>query len=142
MLRTPVQNDVIAIYETLKCRSSKAHTQVLDLRPIGHKYAMHCVTHNTTMPHPTRLSAEALSHKPHEWCPECASIVRAQTPVVTDADVIEGTARDITDEVIALPAPEDTRPSIEEILAVIGNATSEKTCTKRFAEADAAKIAA
>jgi hypothetical protein len=127
MLRTPVQNDVIAIYETLKCRSTHAHTEVLDLRPIGNKYAMHCVTHNSTMPHPTRLSAESLSHKPQEWCGECRAIFAAKNAPAPDADA----------EVTTLP---DTRPTIEEIFAIIGNATSEKTCLKRFA--DAAKVAA
>lgn len=139
MLRTPVQNDVIAIYETLKTRITGAHTQVLDLRPIGQKYAMQCVTHNYAAPHRVRLAAEAESHKPHMWCPECASIAKAKEDKKDD-NVIEGVARDITNAVAELPAPVDTRPTVEEIIAVIGNATSEKTCMKRYA--DAAKIAA
>lgn len=106
MLRTPVQNDIIAIYETRKTRVTKAHTQVLDLRPIGSKYAMHCVTHCETQQHRTRLEAESLSHKPQLWCTACAHIADApeDAPTVTvevnvegasDAPVIEVNAEDV-----------------------------------------------
>lgn len=71
MLRTPKPDEVVAIYETQKNRATGSHTMVLDLRPVGHKYALHCATHRETVLRDVRLAAEAESHQSAEWCPQC-----------------------------------------------------------------------
>src|SRR3954451_21509139 len=71
MLRTPKADEMVVIYETRKNRVSGSHTQVIDLRPQGGKYALHCVTHGTTFDRNVRLATEAESHKSHLWCPQC-----------------------------------------------------------------------
>lgn len=115
MLRTPKQDEVVVIYETRKNRVSGAHTQVIDLRPVGNKYAVRCVTHDYASPRNVRLASEAESHKSHEWCPSCIEVLRASQAPVFVADVREWT--------------------VEMVLDTIGNATSKKTCVKRADDA-------
>lgn len=105
MLRTPKTDEIVVIYETLKNRRTGSHTQVIDLRPEGKKYALKCATHGTQVERNVRLAAEAESHRSHEWCKKCV------------------------DKTV------DPRPSIEVILEVIGRATAKKTCLKKMNEA-------
>lgn len=127
MLRTPKQDETVVIYETRKNRVSKAHTQVIDLRPEGRKYALKCVTHGFTVERETRLSTEAESHKSHEWCPTC------KASVVTEAPVAETSEWDGL--VAAMLAPKDDRMSADEILEIIGKSTAKKACEKKFKQA-------
>lgn len=109
MLRTPKQDESVVIYETRKNRISGAHTQVIDLRPQGEKYALHCVTHDHTQARDVRLAAEAESHKSQEWCASCKAVVEAKS------------------------MPQDVRGwTVETILDAIGNARSEKTCVAKI----------
>jgi hypothetical protein len=114
MLRTPVNTDIIAIYETRKTRVTHAHTQVIDLRPMGEKYAIVCVTHDQAIPYRTRLEAESISHKPQLFCTACDAIanppaaedeVTSDAEVIdldalgaSDAEVIDATCEDVTDD--------------------------------------------
>jgi hypothetical protein len=163
MLRTPKADENVVIYETRKNRVSGSHTQVIDLRPQGGKYALVCVTHGTQFPRNVRLATEAESHKSHMWCPECtdtrdAEIVqdeqRAQVTVNLDstpeevAAFIEAYAADQAAKVEAAKAAVEAKeaaeaeeariaalPSVESILEAIKNATSRKTCLERVEEA-------
>lgn len=136
MLRTPKSDESVVIYETLKLRSTGSHTQVIDLRPNGEKYAIRCVTHDHTVARNVRLASEAESHKSHTWCPECTLIERA--PKVTPATVnplASAWAAVFTNEA---DKARDPRFTVEFILDSIGNATSRKTCEKKVKEALAA----
>jgi len=137
MLRTPKADEKVVIYETRKNRVSGSHTQVIDLRPEGAKYALRCVTHDHTTPRNVRLAAEAESHKSHDWCPRCtdtrdpAKVAEAPRVVVLNAspDAVKAFGGMFGD----VPATGDARLSASEILAIIGRATTEATCLAKFA---------
>jgi adenine-specific DNA methylase len=116
MLRTPKADEMVVIYETRKNRVSGAHTQVIDLRPHGEKYAIRCVTHDQQFARNVRLAAEAESHHSETWCPMCTDVRPAPTTTeVVDAfraamsaaesridEALAGVFADVSDEDKAL----------------------------------------
>lgn len=138
MLRTPKADEMVVIYETRKNRVSGAHTQVIDLRPQGGKYALRCVTHDQTFPRNVRLATEAESHHSETWCPQCTD-TRPADVVIDEARALVTVNLDSSpDEVAAFVARynEEQRvkalPTVEKITEVIGNATSKKTCLEKI----------
>jgi hypothetical protein len=82
-----VDGTVKVIYETLKLRSTGAHTRVWDMRPdetYDGNFKLECVTHGREFARPARLKAEEESHRSHMWCdlcviPEAGKEIRVNT---------------------------------------------------------------
>jgi hypothetical protein len=136
MLRTPKADEAVVIYETRKNRVSGSHTQVIDDRPNGGKYILRCATHDFTSPRNVRLATEAESHKSHEWCPKCTdtrdATKVAAAPLVVTLNASPDAVKAFVGSRGEVVTPKDARPSVEEILDIIGRATSKATCLAKF----------
>lgn len=134
MLRTPKADECVVIYETRRNRATGSHTQVIDLRPVGKKYALKCVTHDTLVERNVRLASEAESHRSGEWCTQCEGThVPPTVKNVTQDDASEWDA-------IAASMQDLGKMTSDEVLAIIGGSTAQKACMKKIANAE--KVAA